>query len=180
MIRFFLKKYNSSIHENGIYDLPAILTYVRNNTKKEISVIGHSSSTTASLIYASLKPLEANKTVNAFIAMSPLAYTANITSPIKYLSFYILPFYEVKKNLRKSISYILIFLVVTKKCWRIFVWEWNVNYSVSNSAIFSIQSFYYNIYMHTLWMDTFRNGACKYISEYIMEKFNFLWLNFRT
>lgn len=116
MIRFFLKKYNSSIHENGIYDLPAILTYVRNNTKKEISVIGHSSSTTASLIYASLKPLEANKTVKAFIAMSPLAYTANITSPIKYLSFYILPFYEVKKNLRKSISYILIFLVVTKKC----------------------------------------------------------------
>lgn len=79
--------WNFTFHENGLYDFPASLKYIQGQVNEKVIVIGHSSSVTAALIYASMKPTEADGLVNAFFAMSPTAYTGNMTSPLKYISY---------------------------------------------------------------------------------------------
>lgn len=54
-------------------------------------------STTASLIYASLRSKEAVNSVKIFISMSPVCYLKHVKSPVKYLAQFT-PFIKVQEN----------------------------------------------------------------------------------
>lgn len=56
-------------------DFSSIMTYISNIThRNDLIMIAHSMSTTASYVYASLKPKEAEKLVKVFILLGPGAY----------------------------------------------------------------------------------------------------------
>ena len=64
-------------------DLPAFIDTVLENTGLEkISYIGHSEGTTQMFLGASLNPEYFKEKINLFIALAPVATTANNTSPI--------------------------------------------------------------------------------------------------
>lgn len=71
-----------SWHEIGLYDLPAMIDYVLNETDQvSLKYIGHSQGTTSFFVMASEKP-EYNEKVSLMIALSPVAYMSNVRSPI--------------------------------------------------------------------------------------------------
>ncbi|XP_050303104.1 lipase member K-like [Anthonomus grandis grandis] len=78
-----LDYWNFSFHEIGIYDVPAILSYVANVTKTKLIVINHSLSSTASLVYSSLKPKEAEGNVKVFINLASSAFMNHTRTPLK-------------------------------------------------------------------------------------------------
>ena len=64
-------------------DLPAFIDFVTETTGLEkISYIGHSEGTTQMFMGASLNPDYFKEKINLFIALAPVASTANISSPI--------------------------------------------------------------------------------------------------
>lgn len=82
-IWIFLSKFYSSFEDIGLYDYSAVFKYISNATNRnDLIFIGHSMATTASLIYASLKPEEANQHVQIFIELSPVAYLSHMTSQL--------------------------------------------------------------------------------------------------
>lgn len=85
---------NFSFHEIGLYDYKSIIDYVKKKTKRKMIFISHSMSTTSSLIYASLKPTEAENSIKIFIDMSPVCYLKHVRSPVKYLA-YLTPYIKV-------------------------------------------------------------------------------------
>lgn len=70
-----------SWHEIGIEDLPAMIDYVREQTKKDkIFYVGHSQGTTSFFVMASEKP-EYNEKIHAMFAMAPVTYMKHMSSP---------------------------------------------------------------------------------------------------
>ena len=64
------------------HDLPTFINYITEKTGQEkISYIGHSEGTTQMFLGASLMPEYFRDKINLFIALAPVASTANIPSP---------------------------------------------------------------------------------------------------
>lgn len=71
-----------SWHEIGVYDLPAMIDYVLNETGQEnLKYIGHSQGTTSFFVMASERP-EYNEKIGLMVALSPVAFMSNARSPI--------------------------------------------------------------------------------------------------
>ncbi|CAB3254442.1 unnamed protein product [Arctia plantaginis] len=71
-----------SWHEIGVYDLPAMIDFVLEKTKrKELKYIGHSQGTTVFFVMTSQKP-EYNSKVSMMIALAPLAFLSHAHSPV--------------------------------------------------------------------------------------------------
>ncbi|XP_008546538.1 lipase 3 [Microplitis demolitor] len=74
--------WNFSFNEIGLYDLPAIIDYILNETgEKKLNYIGHSQGTSILFVLLSERP-EYNDKINKFIAYAPIAYVGNVQSPI--------------------------------------------------------------------------------------------------
>ncbi|XP_072747886.1 lysosomal acid lipase/cholesteryl ester hydrolase-like [Anoplolepis gracilipes] len=74
-----------SFHEMGIYDLPAMITYITNMRSQPLhTYIGHSMGTTTFYIMASELPMIAQN-VRMMISFAPAAFISHMTSPVKYL-----------------------------------------------------------------------------------------------
>ncbi|XP_047031193.1 lipase 3-like [Helicoverpa zea] len=71
-----------SWHEIGIYDLPAMIDYVlaKRNTKT-LKYAGFSQGTTSFFVMTSEKP-EYNSKISVMVALSPVAFMANVVSPV--------------------------------------------------------------------------------------------------
>lgn len=78
--------WNFSFHEMGIYDLPAMISYITNTTSQSLhTYIGHSMGTTASYIMAAERP-DIAEMVQAIISLAPVAFTEHIKSPFRYFA----------------------------------------------------------------------------------------------
>ncbi|CAH0555552.1 unnamed protein product [Brassicogethes aeneus] len=96
------KYWDFSFHEMGIYDLPAIIDFVAQNTgqKGNIIYIGHSMGTTMSFVYASLLPDHAKENLKGIISLAPIAYLRNIRSVVKFA----VPFADIIGNLLENLG----------------------------------------------------------------------------
>ncbi len=75
------KFWDFSFHEMGLYDLPAIIDYIRTTTGVEkITYIGHSQGTTQMFAGLSLKNDYYSKILNVFTALGPVTNLENIGS----------------------------------------------------------------------------------------------------
>ncbi|XP_011265903.2 lipase 3 [Camponotus floridanus] len=75
-----------SWHEMGIYDLPAMIDYILNQTgEKQLFYIGFSQGTTQFWVLASLKP-EYNRKIKLMLALAPVAYMGHLGGLLKPLS----------------------------------------------------------------------------------------------
>ncbi|XP_012153789.1 gastric triacylglycerol lipase [Megachile rotundata] len=75
-----------SYHELGVYDLPAMIDYVLNCTKREkLFYIGHSQGTTQFWVMMSQKPTY-NAKIQLMVGLAPAAFTGNIRGPITKLA----------------------------------------------------------------------------------------------
>lgn len=76
-----------SWHEMGVRDLPVVLSFVgkMTNQKGNIIYVGHSMGTTMFFVYASMYSNAPNM-VKMMVALAPVAFTAAVRSPIKYLA----------------------------------------------------------------------------------------------
>lgn len=70
----------------GTHDLPAVLKFVGEKTKKkgQIIYIGHSMGTTMFFVYSSL--FNATENVELMAALAPVSYMSDVQSPIKYVA----------------------------------------------------------------------------------------------
>ena len=66
----------------GIYDVPAMIDYIIEQTKQEkIFMISHSQGTTAFFVMASERPEYQEKIIASF-ALAPVAFVSNIKHPL--------------------------------------------------------------------------------------------------
>ncbi|XP_071571688.1 lysosomal acid lipase/cholesteryl ester hydrolase [Temnothorax nylanderi] len=78
--------WNFSFHEMGVYDLPAMISYITNTTSQPLhTYLGHSMGTTASYVMAAERP-EIAQMVRMIISLSPVAFLKHIRSPIRFLT----------------------------------------------------------------------------------------------
>lgn len=71
-----------SWHEIGLYDLPAMIDFITQETAQaKIHYVGHSQGTTAFFVLASLRP-EYNDKIRSAQLLSPAAYLGRMTSPL--------------------------------------------------------------------------------------------------
>nr|CAD7434529.1 unnamed protein product [Timema monikensis] len=79
-----------SWHENGFYDLPAMIDHIRSQTGQDkIYYIGHSMGTTGFYVMGSMRP-EYNDKIRAMFSLAPIAYMSHMTSPfLQLISKYI-------------------------------------------------------------------------------------------
>nr|CAD7417253.1 unnamed protein product [Timema poppensis] len=79
-----------SWHENGFYDLPAMIDHIRSQTGQDkIYYIGHSMGTTGFYVMGSMRP-EYNDKIRAMFSLAPIAYMSHMTSPfLQLISQYI-------------------------------------------------------------------------------------------
>lgn len=93
----------------GIYDLPAMISYITNMTSQSLhTYIGHSMGTTASYVMATERP-EMARMVRAIISLAPVAFVEHIKSPIRYLA----PFANDYKVIYLNIENKLLYSVLT-------------------------------------------------------------------
>ncbi|CAH2096572.1 unnamed protein product [Euphydryas editha] len=79
-----------SFHEHAVYDLPAIIDTILDETgSKKLNAIGHSQGNTIFYILGSIRP-EYNEKVNLMIALAPVCYLHNIKPPL-YTLFTFIP-----------------------------------------------------------------------------------------
>jgi len=72
--------------EMGEYDIPAVIPYILNSTNQaQLYYVGHSMGNTMFYVAMSAHP-ELNQYIKAQFSLAPVAWTANIESPIKYLA----------------------------------------------------------------------------------------------
>ncbi|RZC39778.1 Abhydrolase 1 domain containing protein [Asbolus verrucosus] len=84
------KFWDFSFHEMAIYDLKALINYVRITANvPQIIYIGYSIGGTTSFIYGSLRPEEAASSIKVVINLAPGVYFRHSTAPY---TFTILPF----------------------------------------------------------------------------------------
>ncbi|XP_049280497.1 lipase 3-like [Anopheles funestus] len=70
-----------SFHEIGMYDIPAMVDYIRSNTSSDtVHYIGHSQGGTVFLVMASMRPAY-NKKFASVHLLAPAAYIYHATSP---------------------------------------------------------------------------------------------------
>lgn len=74
-----------SWQEIGLFDLPAIIDYVRLQTKEPLNFIGHSMGATALLVLLSSVP-KYNDFLRMAILLGPLVYMKNIKGPLRMIS----------------------------------------------------------------------------------------------
>ncbi|XP_012231415.1 lipase 3 [Linepithema humile] len=75
-----------SFHEMGIYDLPAMITYITNITAQPLhTYIGHSMGTTAFYVMAVERP-ESAAMIGRMISLAPIAFVEHMKSPLHYLA----------------------------------------------------------------------------------------------
>ncbi|XP_045536365.1 lipase 1-like [Papilio machaon] len=73
-----------SFHENGYYDLPAIIDRVLNETGfKKLNAIGFSQGNTIFYVLCSTRP-EYNSKINVMMALAPICYIQNVQSPLSF------------------------------------------------------------------------------------------------
>lgn len=77
-----------SVDEIALYDVPAMLSVIQQETKQtgNIIYIGHSLGTTMGMIYASERPEEAKSAIKLFIWISPSHKLTNMLSPYRMLA----------------------------------------------------------------------------------------------
>ncbi|XP_069680507.1 lipase 3-like [Periplaneta americana] len=78
-----------SWHQMGVYDLPAVIDYIIQETGQEkIYYVGHSMGTTMFYVMGAKVP-EYNDKIRAMVSLAPVAYMSHMTSPlIQLLSAY--------------------------------------------------------------------------------------------
>jgi len=81
------KFWDFSWHEIGIYDIPACIDYILEQSgQKDLYYVGHSQGTTVFYVLMSMKP-EYNAKVKAMFALAPVAFMDEVRSiPIRILS----------------------------------------------------------------------------------------------
>ncbi|XP_054155984.1 lysosomal acid lipase/cholesteryl ester hydrolase-like [Oppia nitens] len=90
-LSIFSKFWRFSIDEMIEYDLPAMIEYIKKQTKKDqIGYIGHSQGTYMMFALLATQPHYAN-TIKPFIALSPVPYLGNATSLLLNLGQYVYP-----------------------------------------------------------------------------------------
>ncbi|KAF7405865.1 hypothetical protein HZH68_005234 [Vespula germanica] len=77
--------WNFSWHEMGIYDLPAMISYITNLKQSNLTYIGHSMGTTALYVMSIMRQDIANKVQMAF-SLGPAIYVTHMKSPIRFLA----------------------------------------------------------------------------------------------
>ncbi|XP_025265041.1 lipase 3 isoform X2 [Camponotus floridanus] len=78
--------WNYSFHEMGIYDLPAMITFITNMRSQPLhTYIGHSMGTTSFFIMASERP-KISKMVQMMVALAPAVLIKHMQSPVQYLN----------------------------------------------------------------------------------------------
>ncbi|XP_049938815.1 lipase 3-like [Schistocerca serialis cubense] len=76
------KFWKFSWHEQGVYDIPAVIDHILYTTgHRDLFYMGHSMGTTMFFVMASEKP-EYNRKIRAAFLMAPVAYMRHITSPL--------------------------------------------------------------------------------------------------
>jgi len=74
-----------SFNELGIYDLPAMITFITNMRSQPLhTYIGHSMGTTTFYVMASERP-EIARMVQMMISLAPTAFVSHMQSPIRFL-----------------------------------------------------------------------------------------------
>lgn len=78
-----------SWHEMGIFDLPAMIDYILEETgQRKLSYIGHSQGTTIFYVMCSELP-SYNAKIKAQFSLAPIAYVENMKSPLlRFLSYF--------------------------------------------------------------------------------------------
>ncbi|XP_015115285.1 lipase 3 isoform X2 [Diachasma alloeum] len=79
------KFWNFSFHELGIYDLPAMITYVTDYKQKPVIYIGHSMGTTGMFVMGSNR-LDIHKRVRFVICYAPVGLTAHWKGPMRAIA----------------------------------------------------------------------------------------------
>ncbi|KAI4495300.1 hypothetical protein M0804_001501 [Polistes exclamans] len=79
------KFWDFSWHEMGIYDLPAMISYITNLKKSNLTYIGHSMGTTAFYVMSTLRSDIASR-VQMMFSLAPVAYMEHIKSPLRLLA----------------------------------------------------------------------------------------------
>ncbi|EFN67149.1 Lipase 3 [Camponotus floridanus] len=84
-----------SFNELGIYDLPAMITFITNMRSQPLhTYIGHSMGTTTFYVMASERP-EIARMVQMMISLAPTAFVSHMQSPIRFL----VPFWKGLKRM---------------------------------------------------------------------------------
>lgn len=92
--------WNFSVHEHGIYDLPAQLTYVKNKTQQKILYIGYSLGTMAMYIYGVTFPQIAEEQIQIFVNLAPSTYLNNTWTIIRH----VIPLWYLVEPLMQKIT----------------------------------------------------------------------------
>ncbi|KAF5289954.1 hypothetical protein FQR65_LT11701 [Abscondita terminalis] len=92
--------WNFSVHEHGIYDLPAQLSYVRTITRQKLLYIGYSLGTMAMYVYGVTYPEQAADQIKIFINLAPSTYLNNSRSVVKYL----VPYWHLAEPIVQKIT----------------------------------------------------------------------------
>ncbi|KYN31221.1 Lipase 1 [Trachymyrmex septentrionalis] len=83
------KFWNFSLHEMGIYDVPAMILYITKMTSQPLhAYIGHSLGSTASYIMAAERP-EFTRKVRIIISLAPAGILKRVTTPLRLLTTFI-------------------------------------------------------------------------------------------
>ncbi|XP_025265046.1 lipase 3 [Camponotus floridanus] len=78
-----------SFNELGLYDLPAMITFITKMRSQPLhTYVGHSMGTTSFFVMASERPDVAEK-VQKMVALAPAAFTHHMKSPVRFLSPFI-------------------------------------------------------------------------------------------
>lgn len=72
----------------GLYDLPAIISYVSNLKKRKVLLVTHSMGGTSSYVMATRRPAIASM-LYGMVQMAPAAYLTHITGPFKYVATFV-------------------------------------------------------------------------------------------
>ncbi|XP_067204979.1 gastric triacylglycerol lipase-like [Linepithema humile] len=80
------KFWDFSFDEMGIYDLPATILHIMSVTSQPLhTYVGYSMSTTSFYVMAIKRP-EIAKMVKVMISLAPVAFTGNMTSPLRFFA----------------------------------------------------------------------------------------------
>lgn len=69
----------------GIYDLPAVISYITNLKQSNLTYIGHSMGTTAFYVMSIMRQDVANR-VQMMFSLAPAIYMTHMKSPIRFLA----------------------------------------------------------------------------------------------
>jgi lysosomal acid lipase/cholesteryl ester hydrolase len=83
--------WNYSFHENGIYDMPALIDHVLSYTgQSQLTCMGHSQGNTVFYVLGSMRP-EYNKKIKLLVALAPVSYLYHLKGLVR-LTLHLWPF----------------------------------------------------------------------------------------